>query len=82
MKQWVFNKSILLKYWLVQDLKQNLNICFKENLTEDVAEFVVWDAMKVVIREQIIFLSSKEKEEKQHTINTLQEKIQKLEKLH
>lgn len=59
--QWVFNKSLLFKESITQELRQNLSNYFKENSMGEVAPEIIWDAMKAVLREQLIVIGSRGK---------------------
>lgn len=79
---WVFNKTLLLQDHIVLEVKEKIVQYFKENDNGEVSEFTVWEAMKAVLRGQLIAIGAREKRGKQLIIEQLKKEIQELERQH
>lgn len=75
-------KSLLFDQGIVENLKRDLNLFFKENNVENIAPTVLWETHKVFMRKRLIVEGVKRKKIWTAQKQSLLQEIRKLEQLH
>ena len=79
---WVLNESLLNKDANVKHISSQIELFFRENLSGNTCDSLIWETHKAVIRGLLIQLGTREKKARNKSIEYLMNQIRQLENSH